>query len=70
MKFTRHTAGYNSLNRRRNGNISEKINIDSVKKKLAQCKEKWLNHVSRMEDISTQNNLTINLVDYEDLDDH
>jgi hypothetical protein len=28
---------------------SEELEVDAVEKKLAQYKEKWLNHVSRMD---------------------
>jgi hypothetical protein len=51
MKFMRRTAGYSLLDHRRNEDILEELRVDPVKKKLAQCKQKCLNHVSRMEDI-------------------
>jgi hypothetical protein len=45
--------------------------IDPVENKLAQGKQKCLNHVSRMEDIRyPHNSLTIDLSVDEDLDDH
>jgi hypothetical protein len=31
--------------------ILEEIKVDPVEKELAQYKQKWLNHISRMEDI-------------------
>jgi len=45
------TAGYNLLYHRRSKDVSEELKLDSVKKKLAQYKQKCFNHVSRMEDI-------------------
>jgi hypothetical protein len=45
------TAGYNLLDYRRNGYILEELKVDPYEKKLTQYKQKWLNHVSRMEDI-------------------
>jgi hypothetical protein len=51
MKFMRRTPGYTLLARRRNEDILGEIKVDTVEKKLAQYKHKWLNVVSRMEDI-------------------
>jgi hypothetical protein len=51
MKFKRSTAGYSSLDPRRNEGILEQVKIDPVEKKLAQYKQKYLNYVSRIEDI-------------------
>jgi hypothetical protein len=51
MKFTRLTAGYSSLDRRRDEDIWEELKVDPVEKKLAQYKQKWLNRDSRLEDI-------------------
>jgi len=45
------TTGYSLLDQRRNENILQELKVDSAEKKLAQCTQKWLNHVSRMEDI-------------------
>jgi len=50
MKFTRRTAGYSLLGHKRNETILEELKVDSVEKKLAQYKQKWLNHDSRIED--------------------
>jgi hypothetical protein len=47
----RHTARYSSFDYRRNEDISQKLKVDPVEKKLARYKQKWLNHVSRMEDV-------------------
>jgi hypothetical protein len=51
MKFMRSTTGYSSLDHRRNEDVLEELKVDPVEKKLAQYKQKWLNHVSRTEDI-------------------
>jgi hypothetical protein len=48
MNFMRHTAGYSLLDHRRNEDILEEFNVDPIEKKLAQCKQKCLNHVSRI----------------------
>jgi len=45
----RRTAGYSSLDRRRNEDILEELKVDPAGKKLAQYKQKWLNNVSRIE---------------------
>jgi hypothetical protein len=50
MKFMRCTVGYNLLDPRRNENISENL-TDTVKKKLAQYKQKCLNHGSRIKNM-------------------
>jgi hypothetical protein len=48
----RCTAGYSLLlDLRRNEDISKELTSDPAKKKLTQCKQKWLYLVSRMEDI-------------------
>jgi hypothetical protein len=46
----RPTAGYSLLGYERNEDVLE-LTADQVRKKLAQYKQKWFNHVSRMEDI-------------------
>jgi len=46
MKFTRRTAGYTFICHRRN-DILEELKVDPVEKKLAQYKQKWLNHDGR-----------------------
>jgi len=46
----RHTAGCSLLDHERNEHILQ-LEVHPVKKKLAQYKRKWLNLVSRMEDI-------------------
>jgi hypothetical protein len=53
MKLVRPTAGYSLLDHGRNENedILDKLKVDPVERKLAQYKQKWLYHVSRMEDI-------------------
>jgi hypothetical protein len=50
MKFMKCTARYNLLDHRRNEDISEH-KVDPIEKKLVQYRQKWSNHVSRMEDI-------------------
>jgi len=47
----RLTAGHSLLDSRRNEYILGALKVDPVVKHLAQCKHKWLNYVSRMEDI-------------------
>jgi hypothetical protein len=41
------------LGRRRYEDILEELTVDAVEKKSTQCKQKWLNHVNRMEDSNT-----------------
>jgi hypothetical protein len=45
--FMRRTAGYSLLDRRRNEDILEEINVDAVREKLVQYKQKWLNNVNQ-----------------------
>jgi hypothetical protein len=52
MKFMRCTTGCSVLDHGRNEDVSEKLKVNPVKKKLSQCKQKWFSHVSRMEDVS------------------
>jgi hypothetical protein len=74
MKSVRRTVRYTLLDRRRNGDTLEEHEMDSVEKKLAQCEQKWLNHVSRMEDIRYPKHLLdvdqSKEEEKEDLDDH
>jgi hypothetical protein len=51
MKFMRHTARCSLLDHRRNEVILGEYKADIAGKKLAQYKEKCLNHISKMEDI-------------------
>jgi hypothetical protein len=52
MKFMRRTAEYSLLvDHRRNGDILEEVKVDPAENKFSQYKQKWLNHVRRMEDI-------------------
>jgi len=51
MKFMTRTAGYSLLDHRRNEDILEEFKVDTVEKKLAQYRHKWLNRVSRTEHI-------------------
>jgi hypothetical protein len=44
MKFVRSTAGDSLLDHRRNEDILEELKVDSVGQKLAQYKQKLLNH--------------------------
>jgi hypothetical protein len=53
IKFMGRTAGYSLLDHRNNEDILEELKVGPVGKKLAQCKQKWLNHVSRMEDLTS-----------------
>jgi hypothetical protein len=50
IKFMSCTAGYSSLDHRRNEDTLE-IKVDTVEEKFSQYKHKWLNHVGKMEDI-------------------
>jgi hypothetical protein len=66
MKFMRRTAGYRSLDRKRNYILE--LEVDLFEKKLAQYKQ--LHHFYKMEDKDAQNNsLTIDPSE-EDMDDH
>jgi hypothetical protein len=49
MKFMGRRAEHSLLDRRRN-DFLEELTADTTEK-IAQYKEKWLNHVSRTEDI-------------------
>jgi len=49
MKFVGRTAGYSLLNHRRSEDISE-LRVDPVEKKIAHYKQKWINHVCKVED--------------------
>jgi hypothetical protein len=51
MNIMKPTAGYGSLDHRGNLNVLGELKVDPVENKLAQYEHKWLNHVSRMEDI-------------------
>jgi hypothetical protein len=48
--FTGRIAGYNLLNHRNENGLQE-LKVDLVEKELAKYKQKWINHVGRMEDI-------------------
>jgi hypothetical protein len=43
-------TGYSSSDHERNEDTLKGLKADLVKKKLAQCKQKWRNHI-RMEDM-------------------
>lgn len=51
VQFVSFTAEYNLLNQTRNGDMLEEFKVDPIKKKFAQYKKIWSNHVSRIEDI-------------------
>jgi len=51
MKFLKCRAGYRLLDNRINGDILEDLKANPVEKMLGQYKQKWLNHISRMEEI-------------------
>jgi hypothetical protein len=73
VKFMRCTAGYSSLDHRKNEDILEELKVGSVEKKLAQYNQKWLSYVSRMEDnMFLYNLLTISQTEEEEenLEDH
>jgi hypothetical protein len=60
INLRRRSEWYSLLDRRRNEDILEEAEVEPVEKKLAQYKQKWLNHVSRMED----SRYTKQLLDY------
>jgi hypothetical protein len=47
-------AKYNLADHKRNEDILKRLKEGTIKNKLAQYKQKWLNHFNRMEDIDTQ----------------
>ncbi|KAJ4448947.1 hypothetical protein ANN_00339 [Periplaneta americana] len=49
MKFLRRTAGYTILDRKRNEEILEQLEVESVEEKISRYKFNWLDHVRRME---------------------
>jgi len=51
MKFMRRITGYSLLDHKKNEDILEELKVDPIENKLAQYKQKWLNHVSRMKNI-------------------
>jgi hypothetical protein len=51
MKFIRRTEGQFIRPQKEWRNFRKKLKVDSVENKLAQYKQKWLNHVSNLEDI-------------------
>jgi hypothetical protein len=64
----RITAGYNLLYHSKNEDILEQLKLVPVENTLAQCKQKWLNHVSRVEDIQNSSSI-FDLSEDEKLDD-
>jgi len=62
MKFVRCMSGYSSLHPRRNQDILVELEVHPVEDELAQHKQKWFNHFSRLEDIRyPKKNWTIDL---------
>ncbi|KAJ4435830.1 hypothetical protein ANN_18449 [Periplaneta americana] len=49
MKFLRRTAGYTLLDRKRNEEILEQLEVESVEEKISRYKFNWLDHERRME---------------------
>jgi len=47
----RYTAGYHLFDHATNENVLDELKADPVEKQLAQHKQKWLHHVSWMENI-------------------
>jgi hypothetical protein len=47
----KRTAGCTLLDHGKNVQTSEVLKEDTVEKKLAQYKQNWLNHISKMEDV-------------------
>jgi hypothetical protein len=52
MKFMSNTAGYSLLDQRRNEDTVGEFKGHLVENKSAQYKQKWINHISGMEDIT------------------
>jgi len=61
---------YSLLHQRRNYDILEELEVDPIEKKLAQYKQKWLNHVSSMKDIYRKQLLDYRPNEHEGLDYH
>jgi hypothetical protein len=51
MEPVNRTRGYSSLDHSRTEDGLEEFEVYPIEWKLAQYKQKWLNHISRMEDI-------------------
>jgi len=49
MKFLRHLLGITKLDKEKNQCISKKTGAESIVKEIKQYREKWLQHVQRMD---------------------
>jgi hypothetical protein len=49
MKFLRHLLGITKLDKEKNQCIREKTGAENIVKEIKQYKEKWLQHIQRME---------------------
>ncbi|KAJ4433726.1 hypothetical protein ANN_16037 [Periplaneta americana] len=49
LKGSKRTAGYTLLDRKRNEEILEQLEVESVEEKITRYKFNWLDHVRRME---------------------
>jgi hypothetical protein len=56
-KSMRLAARYSSSDQKRNEDILEECEIGPIENKLLQYREKWLNRIGKMEDISYQKQL-------------
>ena len=49
IKFLRHLLGITKLDKEKNQFIREKIGAENIVKEIKQYKEKWLQHIQRMD---------------------
>ncbi|KAJ4434195.1 hypothetical protein ANN_22743 [Periplaneta americana] len=48
-KYLRRTAGYTLLDHKRNEDILQKLNMQPLEEKVTEYRNRWLEHISRME---------------------
>jgi hypothetical protein len=51
MKLIRRAAGFRLLVRRRRGDTVEELDMDPIEYKSAQYKQKWSNHLRKLQNI-------------------
>jgi hypothetical protein len=49
MKFLRHLLGITKLDKEKNQSVREKLGVQNIVKEIKQYKQKWLQHVQRMD---------------------
>ncbi|KAJ4428270.1 hypothetical protein ANN_24287 [Periplaneta americana] len=49
MKYLRRTAGYTLLDHKRNEDILQELKMQPLEEKIAEYRNRWLEHISRME---------------------